>query len=144
MSECTLRGQTYRCDKLATPDAYHLGFKLLPFILQGGGIPGADWQAMIGMAGMLATLPVAEQDTFRDILLANVRWKQGDRWVPLRAPGGALLNSEADRLDVQLRLMGEVLYATFFDFDIGILLPSTPPNGQDTTAPVQVAEAIPN
>jgi hypothetical protein len=81
----------------------------------------------------------------RDACLDCVRWRQGDRWQPLRAPGGVFMLGDADTLDTQLRLMWEVLRESLGNFSLAKLLGSPQePNGQDMSEPVQMAMTRPN
>lgn len=68
----------------------------------------------------------ADIDFVMDTCLDVVRYRSGERYERLRAPGGVLmLPAAADDLAVQLRLVWEVLVTSLQNFSLATLLPST-------------------
>jgi hypothetical protein len=92
----------------------------------GNPVGGAGlniYDALAILTNTINLLSDADADFVIDAALQCVVWRQGPGWQPLRAPGGAFMNGAADRLDVQLRLLWEVLQESLSDFSFGLLLP---------------------
>jgi len=144
MSDIEIDGQHYRCNRMATRTCLYVVKRLVP-VLQGlspilaeeGGIN--LYEALAALSNTIGMLSDRDADFIIDNALDCVRWQQGNTWQPLRAPGGVFMVGAADRLDVQLRLVWEVLYASLSDFSFAMLQPSqTAPNGLEQ-APTIIA-----
>jgi len=154
MSDIEISGQQYRCGRMPTRTQFHVVKRLIP-VLQGlaplfsevakhnlvtdetgNMVPDLSSISAIDAVGALSNtismLTDADGDFILDSALSCVRWNQGDRWIPLLAPGGTLTNGNADDLAVQLRLLWEVLSQSLANFSFATLLPSrTEGNGLD-------------
>lgn len=160
MSEIAIGGHDYRCGKLATRTQLHVVKRLIPVVQglaplfaagstqltpdeNGALVPGFAginlYEALAALANTVGLLSDADSDFILDAALDAVRWKQGERWVPLRAPGGALMLAAADDLAVQLRLLWEVLAESLANFSFATLLPSQATNGIDQMATATAA-----
>ena len=151
MSLVQINGQDFNCGKLPTRTQWHVVRRLMP-VLQGmmplfavlenmrneGGNPDLSginvFDAMSALTNTIGMLTDADADYILDAALACVRWRQGDRWMPIRAPGGAFMIGTADEFDVQLRLLWEVLRESLTGFSLANVLPSQIANGADQTA----------
>jgi len=90
------------------------------------------YDALAALTNTIGMLSDGDADFILDNALHCVAWRQGSQWLPLRAPGGVFMLGAADRLDVQLRLLWEVLQESLSDFSVALLLPSqTAANGLD-------------
>lgn len=135
MSEVEINGTLYRCSKLSTREQFRVVKRLAPTLhmlipMFGGQI--SVFEALSMLSTTINQLSDADSDYVLDAALTCVAWRQGTMWQPLRMPGGAIMVGSADRLDVQLRLFGEVLLESLGDFSIALLLPFLPAtNGLD-------------
>ena len=159
MSEIEIDGQYYRCGKMSTRVQWHVAKRLMPVVQglsplfaaaamqtitnpeTGEMVSGLDainvFEAVVALTNTLGGLSDADEDYIIDSCLACVAWRQGERWQPLRAPGGVFLNGAADAFDIQLRLVWEVLRESLSSFSLGRLLPSqTAGNGMDPAQPM--------
>lgn len=143
MSDIELDGHQYRCGKMPTRTQLHVAIKLAPvmegltpLVLMDADFndPRIVFQAVSALTNTLGLMKLEDADFVVDAALQAVRWSQNGRWVPLVAPGGVLLNGAADRLDVQLRLLWEVLRESLANFSPEIVLPWMQRNGLDQTA----------
>jgi hypothetical protein len=73
-------------------------------------------EAIAALTRTIGMLSDADADFILDAALAAVRWRQGERWVPLRAANGALMLQQADDLTIQLQLTWEVLVESVQNF----------------------------
>jgi hypothetical protein len=73
-------------------------------------------EAIASLTRTIGMLSDADADFILDAALAAVRWRQGERWVPLRAANGALMLQQADDLAIQLQLTWEVLVESVQNF----------------------------
>jgi hypothetical protein len=89
-------------------------------------------ESMRALSQTINLMPDADADFVIDAALNSVRWKQGDRWVALRASGGGLSLGAADDLATQLRLTWEVLLESLGNFSPARVLPFL--NGETLTA----------
>ena len=137
MSDVEINGQLYRCGRMPTRVQLYVVKRLAP-VFQGlaplfaaeGGVN--IYEGIAALTNTVGLLSDADADYVMDAALACVGWRQGAGWQPLRAPGGAFMIGAADRLDVQIRLLWEVLYESLSDFSLGLLLQSlTGANGAD-------------
>lgn len=136
MSEVEINGTLYRCGRLPTREQFRVVKRLAPSLhmlipMFAGQLSVVEAITMLG--NTINQLSDADADYALDAALACVAWRQGTMWQPLRVQGGAIMVGSADRLDVQLRLFGEVLMESLGDFSIGLLLPFLPSgsNGVD-------------
>lgn len=150
MSEIQIGNHWYRCLRMPTRIQFHVVKRLMP-VLQGLApifslaqgrlvqdangqiIPGDinGFETIAALANTVGMMTDADADYVLDAALSAVQWRSADRWVPLRGQGGGFLNSDADNLDVQLRLLWEVLRESLANFSLETLLPQTQTNGMD-------------
>lgn len=150
MSEVQIGDHYYRCLKMPTRIQFHVVKRLVP-VLQGlaplftqsltptasgtyePDVSGINiFEALSALTNTIGLMSDADADYVLDAALSAVQWRQGERWLPLKPPqGGALLLGAADNLDVQLRLLWEVLVESLGNFSLGTLLPQTQANGMD-------------
>jgi hypothetical protein len=153
MSDIEISGQAYRCGRMSTRTQLHVVKRLIP-VMQGllplfqsatqhrlisdeNGVMVPDFssvsivEALAALSNTVSMLSDDDADYILDAALDCVHWRQGQRWVPLRGPGRILLNSDADDLATQLRLLWEVLTQSLGNFSVETLLPSIGQNGLD-------------
>lgn len=156
MSELEIGGVYYHCNPLSTQLQWYVYRRLTP-VFQGLApllamtelVRGPDgairpdmtripiMAAMNSLVSALGNLSDEDTDYIKAACLDAVRWQQGNAWMPLRAPGGALLQGLADRFDVQLRLVWEVMRTSFENFSPEIAFPflsTNSTNGVDQAA----------
>lgn len=134
MSEIDIAGQEYACGKLAIRAQLHVARRLSPLLghlapmmaqaVNGGGeLAISPVAALAALSETVRELSDADLDYILDHCLECVRFRQGERWAPLRAPNGMMMLQAADDLAVQLRLVWEVLSESLANFSLGTLLP---------------------
>jgi hypothetical protein len=151
-------GMNYRVEKMPTRIQWNVARRLMPVVQgilpilamgaqqrmtegdDGSLVPDMEqvpvFEALAALSNTIGLLSDADSDYIIDHALDAVRWQQGGRWMPLRAPGGAYLNGNADNFDIQLRLVLEVLRESVANFSLGNLLSSQMTNGADKTPTV--------
>jgi hypothetical protein len=145
MSEVEIEGQLFLCQKLPARAQYHIGRRLAP-VLKGlmplfqmiaaranGGevVPPDPYEIIAALTETLALLSDTDSDYVMDHCLAAVRFRSGDRWAPLIAPGGGMmLRVVEEDLSTHLRLVWEVLATNLTDFSLDRILGSQ--NGMAT------------
>ena len=153
MSEVTLNGQQYLIGKLNARQQWHIARRLLPFISQFMPLIGAiqraqqepdvpmnpplEIQLLAAVSGTMSAMSEPDVDYILDHCLAAIRFRSGTgNWAPLAPNGARMLASDAaDAFDVQVRLVGEVLYANLSNFSLENALPlnlTVVGNGQTT------------
>lgn len=153
MSEIQIGPHWYRCMRMPTRIQFHVVKRLMP-VLQGlapviglsqqrlmsdgeGNLVPGDvnvFEALAALTNTIGMMSDADADYVLDAALSAVQWRQNDRWLPLRVQGGGFLNGDADRLDVQMRLLWEVLVESLGNFSLETLVPSIQTNGLDQMA----------
>ncbi len=150
MSEVEIDGMTFLCNKLPTRKQLHVAKRILPVLkglqpLFAGGnqrlVSGGngvnpmqvvpDISIIDGLAALTDTLgmmPDSDMDFIVDNCLDMVKWKQGDRWMPLRQGSAMMVQAVSDDLATQLRLVWEVLNESLSSFSLEKLLNSPNPN----------------
>lgn len=163
MSEVDIGGVHYACLPLPTETQWYVYRRLMP-VLQGFAplltmaafVRGSDGQvrpdlaripvmdALGALVSALGNLSDADTDYVKGACLGAVRWQQGNQWMPLSAPGGMLLQPQADRFDVQLRLVWEVLRTSFENFSPEVAFPflQQNSNGLDQVMEQQTAASL--
>jgi hypothetical protein len=135
MADIEIAGQEYRCAKLSTRVQWHVSKLLLPIthgllplvrfsqehpdlMLNGESMAPAVMRGVFeALSDTLHRLSHEDMDYVLDAVLDAVRWRQGQRWMPLRAAGSqALMLQDADRFDTQLTLVWEVLRESVVNF----------------------------
>ena len=156
MSIIEISGQHFNCGKLPTRTQWHVVRRLMP-VIQGmmplfaaseqmrlndagdGTVSPLDavnvFDALSALTNTIGMLNDQDADYIIDAALNCVRWRQGDRWMPIRAPGGAFMIGTADEFDVQIRLLWEVLRESLANFTPANIFPSPAPNGLDPMEP---------
>lgn len=147
MSEIDIAGQDYSCTKLPIREQLHVARRLSPLLghlvplmspAANGTATGLTISPVAALAALSETireLSDADLDYILDHCLDCVRFRQGDRWAPLRAPNGLMMLQAAEDLAVQLRLVWEVLSASLANFSLATLLPFQ----SETTIPAGTA-----
>jgi hypothetical protein len=154
MSEVEIAGQKYLCEKMRARKQFHVARRLTPIIKHLTPLFANQTQMLVagengvllpmisgisifdGIAALSDTITEisdADADYVIDNCLDVVRFQSGSGWAALRAPGAApgtgFMLQAADRLDVQLRLVWEVLVENLSNFSFETLLPSQTGNG---------------
>jgi hypothetical protein len=157
MSEVQIGDQTYLCGRMPARKQFHVARRLTPIIKHLTPLFAAAPQVLIadgngtmvpaigaisifdGIAALTDTIGEIS-DTDADYVIDNcldaVKFASGGGWAPLRAagspPGTGIMLPAADRIDVQLRLVWEVLRENLSNFSLETLLPSQTGNGLAT------------
>ena len=153
MSEVEIAGQIYLTGKMPARTQFHVVRRMAPVLkgiaplfarMNGNGamlVQDVETGQMVpagislfdGLAAITDTIGMmsdADANYVIDRCLETVRFRSGERWAPLMAPGGGLMLQHADDLAVQLRLVWEVLADNLQNFSLETLLPSQSGNGQ--------------
>jgi hypothetical protein len=154
MSEIQINGDIFLCGRMNARKQFHVARRLTPIINHlvplmngtpmlvndgtGTMVPSLGnlgiVQAIAAISDTIRELPDADADYVIDTCLDAVKFRSGNSWAPLRAPGsppgGGLMLGSADRFDTQMRLVGEVLWENLSDFSLETVLPSQTENGQ--------------
>ncbi|MBO0737214.1 MAG: hypothetical protein J2P48_11670 [Alphaproteobacteria bacterium] len=159
MADIAINGHQYRCGKMPTITQRHVVKRLMP-VLQGLSplfagtrpprlaaqngelVPDVQdinvYDAIAALSNTIGMMSDADADYVIDSALDVVSWKQGNRWMPLRAGhGGAFMLGDADDLATQLRLTWEVLVESLGNFSFAVVLPSLQTSDSDQTANTQ-------
>jgi hypothetical protein len=166
MSDIQIGESMFRCGRMPTRTQWHVVRRLIPVMqglmpvllrssnpqrdLVGDGdgamtpdLSGVNlFEALGALTDTIGMLSDNDADYILDAALACVMWRQGRQWMPIRVPGGAFTNGQADEFDVQMRLLWEVLRESLANFSFATVFPSPPTNGLDTqtaTTPVPSA-----
>jgi hypothetical protein len=138
MIEVDIENIRYQCHKLPTRVQFHVAKRLMPAATifmpliaasqEGQQVAPDAWVA--GLQAAAGLISDQDLDYVVDRCLAAVKFQSGSGWANLTAPNGGIMFEPADEMDIQLRLVWEVMRTSLANFSFERLLQSQAgPNG---------------